>query len=135
MADKREHDAEAQRPFLTGESSKDVLQKMKVVEDEEDEPRTRKWTEWVRILAEVAMVGAIIVLLLRGWQQGKGGGEKPSPVPTWPKKTVTFQPNERYLHDGMFANESAVLETLHNWIELSAGVSHPRSDYPPEGWT
>lgn len=82
MADKREHDAEAQRPFLTGESSKDVLQKMKVVEDEEDEPRTRKWTEWVRILAEVAMVGAIIVLLLRGWQQGKGGGEKPSPVPT-----------------------------------------------------
>lgn len=82
MADKREHDAEAQRPFLAGESSKDVLQKMKVVEDEEDEPGTRKWTEWVRILAEVAMVGAIVVLLLRAWQQGKGDGEKPSPVPT-----------------------------------------------------
>ncbi|OBT64717.1 hypothetical protein VE03_05897 [Pseudogymnoascus sp. 23342-1-I1] len=117
MADKRAHDAEAQRPFLAGESSEDVLQKMKIVEDE---PRARKWREWVRILAEVMMAGAIVVLLLRGWQQGKGDGEKPSPVPTWPKKTVTFQPNERYLHDGMFANETAALETLHNWIELSA---------------
>ena len=36
---------------------------------------------------------------------------------------MTFLPNERYLHDGMFANESAALETLHNWIELSAGES------------
>ena len=79
MADKRAHDAEAQRPFLAGESSDDVLLKMKVVEDE---PRTRKWTEWVRILAEVVMAGAIVVLLLWAWQRGNGDGEKPSPVPT-----------------------------------------------------
>ncbi|KFZ01355.1 hypothetical protein V501_10053 [Pseudogymnoascus sp. VKM F-4519 (FW-2642)] len=120
MADKRAHDAEAQRPFLAGESSEDVLLKMKV---EEDEPSTRKWTAWVRILAEVVMAGAIVALLLRGWQRGESDAEKPSPVPTWPKTTVTFQPNERYLHDGMFANDSAALETLHNWIELSAGAS------------
>jgi hypothetical protein len=79
MADKRAHDAEAQRPFLAGESNEDVLLKMKV---EENEPSTRKWTAWVRILAEVVMAGAIVVLLLRGWQRGEGNGEKPSPVPT-----------------------------------------------------
>ncbi|KFY06812.1 hypothetical protein V492_07717 [Pseudogymnoascus sp. VKM F-4246] len=115
---KRANDAEAQRPFLAGESGEDVMLKMKVAE--EDEPKPRKWTSWVRIMAEVMMAGAIVVLLLRGWGRGDGHGEKPSPVPTWPKKTVTFNPNERYLHDGMFANETAALETLHNWIELSA---------------
>lgn len=80
MADKRAHDAEAQRPFLAGESSEDVLQKMKV---DDDEPKPRTWTAWVRILAEVLMAGAIVVLLLQAWQRGKGGGEeKPLPVPT-----------------------------------------------------
>ncbi|KFX97708.1 hypothetical protein O988_04725 [Pseudogymnoascus sp. VKM F-3808] len=118
MADKREHDAEAQRPFLAGESSEDVLQKMKVVE--EDEPKSWGWTAWARLVAEVMMAGAIVVLLLRAWQHEDRVEEKPSPVPTWPKTTVTFQPNERYLHDGMFDNQTAALETLHNWIELSA---------------
>lgn len=79
MADKRAHDAEAQRPFLAGESSEDVLLKMKVVEDE---PRKRKWAVWVRLLAEVMMAVAIVVLLVRGWQRGKVVEEEPSPVPT-----------------------------------------------------
>lgn len=80
MADKRTQDAEAQRPFLGGESSEDALLKMKVVE--EDEPSKRKWASWVRILAEVLMAGAIVLLLLRGWQRGDGDEEKPSAVPT-----------------------------------------------------
>lgn len=41
---------------------------------------------------------------------------------TVPKKTVTFMPDHQYLNDGMFANESATLSTLHNWIPLSAGT-------------
>jgi hypothetical protein len=39
-----------------------------------------------------------------------------------PKKIVVFNPDEQYLHDGMFANETATLTTLHNWIQLSAGA-------------
>jgi hypothetical protein len=80
MADKREHDAEAQRPFLAGESSEDVLQKMKVVE--EDEPKAWGWTAWARLVAEVMMAGAIVVLLLRAWQHEDRVEEKLSPVPT-----------------------------------------------------
>jgi hypothetical protein len=43
---------------------------------------------------------------------------------TVPKKVVVFNPQEQYLHDGMFANETETLTTLHNWIPLSAGMSH-----------
>ena len=35
---------------------------------------------------------------------------------------MTFVPNPRYLHEGMFNSTDETLYTLHNWIELSASM-------------
>lgn len=37
-------------------------------------------------------------------------------------KTYTFNENLKYMNESMFDSNDATLRTLHNWIELSAGM-------------
>jgi len=44
----------------------------------------------------------------------------PSPVPHFPLKTYTFNPDPHFVNEDMFQSNITTLKTLHEWIPLSA---------------
>jgi hypothetical protein len=93
----------------------------------------------MRILLELGMASAIVLLLLSRPSLREDRIRK-TPVPDRkhhqfpeiekgidlilvPRKIYTFHNDPKYTREDMFFNESATLHTLHNWIELSSGMT------------
>ncbi|KAI1317562.1 hypothetical protein F5Y16DRAFT_148829 [Xylariaceae sp. FL0255] len=86
-----------------------------------------KWTEkksrqrcsfkWLYLhLALEAILAVIIGILVADrvaeWRR--------APVPSFPKKVYTFNPDPHFVHGPMLFDEHETLQTLHNWIPLSS---------------
>ncbi|KAI1207988.1 uncharacterized protein F4807DRAFT_161171 [Annulohypoxylon truncatum] len=83
------------------------------------ERRASKTTQYLRLALEIVMAVAIVVLLAN-LLRSRVEEERRTPVPKFPRKTYTFLPNPTYIEQNMLFSEHATLQTLHNWIPLSA---------------
>ncbi|KAJ3052070.1 hypothetical protein HK097_006917 [Rhizophlyctis rosea] len=89
----------------------------------------RNWIWLFRLGLEVFMAIGILVLLLRPVPvPEKGTANTPvvetatvtkSPIPVFPKKTVTFVADPNLLSDDMFKSEEDTLHKLNKWLPLS----------------
>ncbi|KAK3393280.1 hypothetical protein B0H63DRAFT_457892 [Podospora didyma] len=86
------------------------------------ESELRKPRQYLRLMLECAMALTILGLLIFPPPFASRIEGRRSPVPRFPRRTYTFVPNNRYLHEDMFENNHTTLSTLHNWIELSAAA-------------
>ncbi|KAK0639570.1 hypothetical protein B0T16DRAFT_432338 [Cercophora newfieldiana] len=84
-------------------------------------PREKHWrrpTQYLRVVLECAMALTILGLLFRPPVCKREG--RPTPVPQFPLKVYTFNPDKHYVNEDMFENNLTTAKTLHTWIPLSA---------------
>ncbi|GAW22711.1 hypothetical protein ANO14919_122540 [Xylariales sp. No.14919] len=111
MNDTKEDAVEEEQAFLSPSSSPtDAVWSQ--------ERKGREVTRYLRLLLELGMAITIIVLSAHILRERVAA--KPSPVPTFPRKTYKFLPDPNYVRDDMLFDEQETLNTLHSWLPLSS---------------
>ncbi|KAI1816200.1 hypothetical protein GGS20DRAFT_255060 [Poronia punctata] len=84
-------------------------------------------TRYLRLAMEISMAVIIVLLVAfvlrerNDWEaEKKKEDDQRTPVPKFPRKPYKFLPDPHFVRDDMLFTEEDTLETLHNWLPLSA---------------